>query len=340
MFFLLSACAIHRESYIFKEFYGGGVKKRGRRTIRHMDSYYPFVYNDMWKFYRTQIGTPTDRVFMRVYDVDYVALKYGKENDSPMQPFLQRGMDVKILDSNDPLYGDTGTYVIHDSQETLDRSSGSRDKKCLYIIRPVEHHLPTLGTFWTGDHFTFLVGARKVPPESRLQFHQTIYIPNENGLPIGDTRHRKSPLPIRFYLPSDVTTFEHMVKPAFRPNAQLILDIMSRPWNNLGAGRKSRRARRGAMPETGGTFDDIWKTLPIRRLEVIGIRRYDIRASAVFDVTMFVTDRFKHAPDCSKLAFVFRVTARDDLHAAIAAQFNGWSWDSFGPPSHTIDDDE
>ena len=118
-----------------------------------------------------------------------------------------------------------------------------------------------------------------------------------------------------------------MLKLELRPRAQEILDIISRPWNNAGGGR-SRRRRRGAMPEFGGTFDDVWINLPVKRLEVVGIRRQ----GNVFDVTMFFTDRFQYDPILLGRAFVFRVSADEDLHAAMAAQFNGWDWDSFAPP--------
>lgn len=289
-----------------------------------------FVYSNMWKYYCNNVGEPTDEIFVRIYDVDgdarrYIkenAKKYVKENKTDefghIQLFLNRGCVAKKLPPDDPLSGPHGTYIVCDKPPL---NKNKQEKKNLFIVTPYLHTNERESVL-TGDHYSFLVNYG-VQADKRLQFHQTTYAPRRQDFSFGGYFHDKCHLPLRFQIPNDPDEFKGMLTQPVQHNAPFIKSMLSRPWTERQeGGGKSKKSRK--MPSENGTFNDIWKHLPIVKLVVIGLR---VRSG--FDVTIFIKDSLRHDSISLSRAFAFHMKSSQDLHDVIAEKFAGWKWDDF-----------
>jgi hypothetical protein len=277
-----------------------------------------FRYSQMYRFYRG-FGSPTDAVFVRSYTANYNAIRYAKENGinaGQVRVFLEHSMLVRVVDEDDPLSDEYGTFVVFKAGED----------KCqrLYVVKPVEHQNATFGTFWTADHFTFHANnGGGIPASKKLQLHLTTYLPDRDNDSRGWTAHKKSHLPLCFDMPDDVAGFRSMIDDRIHNAVPVIHEIMTRPLGAPGpSAPQEGGARRPGRRGRPGNFDELWTTLPIHRLDVIGIPNGN-----GYDITVFVTAR--NGSGLSHALFFRKRTTDGDLRNAIADKFKHFCWDDF-----------
>lgn len=281
-----------------------------------------FSYGEMYNFYR-RFGEVTNDVFVRWYSADYPAMKYERNNGHPgeMKPFIQRSMQVRRVPTEDPL-SDTegGTFVVY--RAPTDRVTGAPQSpdKCqrMFVVTPKECLNELYGTFWVGNHYTFL-SNRGLEENKRLQLHRTFYTPNDEDLGKADTI--MSPLPLRFVLPN--AGFESMLVPALARRAPYLHELMhrpfaeQRPFSTLNVPRVQHRY----MMQGGASFDSMWYSLPIRSMTVVGVR-----VGRTFDVSVFVRDR---ACNMANRILMIKCLERD-VETEIAKGFSDMNRDNFG----------
>jgi hypothetical protein len=120
-------------------------------SIVHFD--YTF-FRDHYK----GLGSVTHDVVVRLYTADYKAMKLAQKKgaasaDMSASTFIHKGMTVKMLPEDDPLMRlpifRFGAYVVHPSDE--------RNDEQMFIVFPWEQGDDKLGTYFTADHFSFVV---------------------------------------------------------------------------------------------------------------------------------------------------------------------------------------
>jgi hypothetical protein len=282
-----------------------------------------FAYGKMYCFYR-DFGEVTDDVFVRLYHADHTAMKYERNKGMPgeMKPFTQRSMQVRKVLTDDSLSDpEYGTFLV--SRAPTDRVTGVRqvpDKsQRLFVVTPKEWQNELYGTFWVGDHFTFQYnsGARE---DKRLQLHCTYYTPNKKDGTLGSAQTIPSHLPMKFVLPK--AGFESMIDPLLKTSAPFLYDLMLRPFAKdravfIPKGGGKRRQRGGA---TSDAFNDLWYSLPISSMAVVGVR-----VGRTYDVTVYVRDKAK---SLLNRALMIKCSERD-VEGEIAKGFADMNSDNF-----------
>jgi hypothetical protein len=293
-----------------------------------------FAYGKMFCFYR-EFGDVTDDVFVRLYTADYKAMKYERNKGNPgeMKPFTQRSMQVRKVPANDPLSdAEYGTFLVY--RASTDRVTGAPqvpDKsKRLFVVTPKETKNEFYGTFWVGDHFTFQYNSG-LEENKKLQLHKTSYLLDDTDLTMGTAKTIPSPLPTKFVLPK--AGFERMLEQDMKTAAPYLYDLMHRPfsdqrWVFVPKGGSRRRMRGGATPDA---FEDLWYSLPIRSMTVVGIR-----VGRTYDVSVYIRDNA-----CSRMNRILLLKCLErDVEAEIAKGLEGYNADNFGfydPPDDISD---
>ena len=322
-----------------------------------MNRVVPFEYGAFRDHY-SGLGDVANDVFVRIYTADYRAMKFATATPgavtAEMRPFLHRGMTARVLPTDDPLRRlpmfRFGAYIVHPIQE-------DKKKQQLFVVSPWEHGDDTHGTYFTADHFSFVVNP-SANAGRRLNFHRTVYVPDNIVRGEGLATHAFNPLPTSFALP---TSADALARSGLfsahvpREYAEVLVAMLSRPFTvgpieGGAAGRKKRRARRRVVAAARARraagrgerqFDDLWRELPVHSLLVFGLPGPGDSIS----VTVFVTDRFKYssAPQRSAVAFtVSEDVIQDDatLEARIAEALASLSWDGMWQQSVGVDDDD
>ena len=120
-----------------------------------------FEYNEMWHHYVDNVGEPTDDIYVKVYNANYV------DNKNKCVPFLNHGMDAFKIKDSDPLLShglfQHGTFVV----------ANKKANRCknLFIVMPKKQD-----DLFVADHFTFFLN-KGVSKENTLQLHWTLYYP-------------------------------------------------------------------------------------------------------------------------------------------------------------------
>ena len=315
----------------------------------------PFDYARMWRHYFDgRVGVASDSVVLHVYSANYVAMKYDR--DGTVAPFHHRGTRAFALSADDPLRRHCSHYVV-DMDTDAERAAR---KKQAFFVRPQERLDASGERLLFADHLSFVLD--KNDRNTPLHLHLTTYVPNPTLPNRGGTQRVFNKLPASFALPVTPEGFGRSgLLHALLPVAEWVHAATTRPWSEFGdgdggdrvggggrAGRRRRR-RRPALPERA-TFDDLWRALPLHRLEVFVIERRDGR----FDVSVAVHDRLHLGGKRRRegaMAFGAHLPGLDAdvvddqarLRAAVAGAFRDLrvEWDTFvhPPPPGSEDDD-
>lgn len=273
---------------------------------------FQFEYNKMWHHYVQNVGLPTEDIYVKVYNANYVAMKYDKSEKCI--PFLHFGMDAWKLQDSDPLLKHDlfkyGAFVVADKKASR--------RKNLFIVGPAKHY-----DFFVADHFTFFLNHGVNP----LHFHWTTYLPFL-GTPIGKngrSAHALNHMPDSFSLPNNARDFvnnnSHLLTDQLSVYAMPIYDLLSRNFkfpNETrksyqdqelinGGGKKQRQTKRFV----GSNFSKMFQTLPIHRILVFGLKRPNTHN--LFDITVYIQDRLHHAPRSTFICFVITLT-REEMY--------------------------
>lgn len=223
-------------------------------------------------------------------------------------------------------------------------------KKRMFIVFPRWHDLPGV---MTGDHFTFLVNHKSgvLDPLDRkpVKFHVTMY-PHEDQLGF-DQRDIKNYLPLQFPLgPLDDFRSSPLLTERLAGSdsyASAIHAVLTRPFQEgaataatvTGGGIQRRRRtgreraadwRRHQDQASPPSFADLWRTLPLQMLHLIGVRRGD-----VYHFTVSARPRVPHRPGTLTPAATFEVrgvaAARDPgrVEAEATRVMSEWMWEDF-----------
>jgi hypothetical protein len=223
-----------------------------------------------------------------------------------------------------------GAYVVHPTNAAADK------KKQLFVVSPWEHADDTHGTYFTADHFSFVVNSN-APIERRLNFHQTTYVPHNFVPGEGAAVHTYNPLPTKFDLPASSSALARsglFGERVPREYADTLLALFAHPFTAVGGGARKRRVAaavkaRKASGRSSRQFDDLWRELPIHSLLVIGLPNPDQQSSS--SVTVFVTDRFNYSFARQRSAAAFTVSTdvlRDDaaMESRVAEALASLTW--------------
>lgn len=188
-----------------------------------------------------------------------------------------------------------GLYVVRERDATR-----AIKKRQLYVVHPIAHRHNDRVVV-TADHLSFVHDPNdKTTP---LHLHLTEYVPEwsaENGLAeTGDRRQINCFMPLRFELSTATRLMSQRVAsvPDRRDPLRSILGRSCVPGSLRdppGSRTRTRRRRTRKQQQTlrlGSTFDDLWKTLPIRKLVVMGVQT----AGGSYDFTVRIHDRMRHA---------------------------------------------
>jgi hypothetical protein len=256
-----------------------------------------------------------------------------------------------LVKKHSTLFG-SGAFVVADREPSspCGREKINR-KKNLFIVAPKYH--PDHDVL-SADHFSFLVN--KVDPKASLHFHRTTYVPGPDTLDgrTGRVYRVKNHLPEKFAFVGqnkirvDGDSRDH----DFLKNGQLdrvmpaVRDMFTRHIRNpaerrvectssTGGGRwRRRKSRRNKFNSINLT--DAFRTLPIRRILVVGVRARPDDARD-FDVLVVFADRLNQEATkkaSMEFAFVLKMSGDDladdeRLEMEIAACVRGKTWADF-----------
>ena len=328
-----------------------------------------FKYSSFWEHY-CGIGEVADDVFVRMYTADYLAMKYeDRARAAEMRPFMNRGMTARRLPPDDPLRRHDlfrlGAFVVHKADRRADT------KKQVYVVHPREHHDEGLGTYYTADHFSFVLNRHGPRP---LNLHYTTYTAvaalSVPGRPRGIVAHEFSPLPTSFDLPSTASGLRQsgiLRQVMADVHSNVLFTMLSQPFTTDpgpsssapasssveggSSGRRRRRQREAAIRARVAarevaagrrTFDDLWHELPIHNMLVVGIphppgSKMTDQGQGHVTVTVIITDRLKYSNASQKAAAVFMIDREllgDNavVEARIADALEDLSWEAMAGP--------
>ncbi len=275
-----------------------------------------------------------------------------------------------------PLY-QHGAYVVME-RAALSANAGAASssyaavmkRKWLYLVFPTAYpirasdDLPlraaVVGTVMAADHFSFVLGdgGRANKP---VHLHLTQYmdwIRDVDGVVRGDRKPPiKNHLPLNLRVSANLRSFtsSELDKPRLQATlyAAPLHAALRRPGDTVeephvggarrtrGRGRARALAARAALERDGAAapgFAELWLTLPLRRLFVVGVRRGE---SEVYDFTVGVYDQLPHREAIASPAVTFQLPAADvrdaatidaKIQARIAERMADWAWDDFVDP--------
>ena len=296
-----------------------------------------------------------------MYTADYVTMKYeDRTRVAEMRPFMNRGMTARRLPPDDPLRRhdlfQLGAYVVHRADRRGDA------KKQLYVVHPREQQDDGLGTYYTADHFSFVLNRHGPRP---LNLHYTTYATvaalSVPGRPRGLVAREFSPLPTSFDLPATASELRQsgLLRQVMADvHSEVLSTMLSQPFvdddddrasaptptEGGSTGRRRRRqrdaaisARVAAREVAGGrrSFDDLWRELPVHSMLIIGIP--PLMSDEQATVTVVITDRLKYSNTSQKAAAAFKIDPAlldDDaaVEARIADVLEHLSWEAITGP--------
>jgi len=272
----------------------------------------PFSYTTFWKWFRDdpeQVLTPAPDVFVTVYSVDLTAMK-TTDTSTEAVPFLTRNMRAMRVADDDALAANFpgGLFAVMESA-AFENGVGDEKarvkalrKKNLFIVFPkvVQHEgVPLV----IANHYSCVIddGGRHGTP---LHFHLTEYSAQEGEF--GGAVVANNYMPLHFTIPADNEAFRAMLihERLKKLHVPKLRSVFSRPWAasqtvgghavrrhtaQAGGGHAARRRRRQrVVVAPDASFDDLWRTLPLSRITVMGFP-----SGSGFDVTVFLADRAK-----------------------------------------------
>jgi hypothetical protein len=272
-----------------------------------------------------------------------------------VQPFKQGRVTVFRVRDSDPLLFANGLFAVLDSDafiepgDSIGPGTPAVDaKKRVFLVWPTWHAEQRV---LTADHFTFVVNH----PVGPLKFHVTTY-PYILATEAFDRSEVKNYLPLSFPLQPDIDAFkrEHLVPKLRGPLAPAIHAVLTRPFlgahtpnpvpditpQAVGGAKKRTSGRQRAMlaaqhlaaaagHNAAPSFADLWQTLPLQQVHVIGVRRAD-----QYHFTVNVRPRVSVAPAALTPAASFQLQPEDArseqrVRTVVATKLAEWSWDDF-----------
>ena len=308
-----------------------------------------FTYSKMWKWYTDAYDTvpfpATDDIVVKVYDVEYGAKKYGRENRLPFtNPVVKvaRVTDELILASVPTVLLQHGLFVVSDDLNachTEDARLKAMRKKQLFFVFPTERRDASGELFFAADHFSF--GLDKNDKKTPLHFHMTEYVPDRVMHGRGSTIHNNDYMPSAFTLPIASGDFRMRLS----GYAPFVHELMSHPLTQplppqrqIGGTKNRRRKRRQRATQPGAlSFTDAWLALPLHKLIVLAVKNAE-----TYDVTLVVYDRLlgvrseESRASCALVKIPRGVVMNDAaLEERIATEFlSKLTWDSFRPGNY------